>query len=555
MILMVPKHDAKAKAWPTLGPYVCDFIERYLVHGPGDMLGEPVKLDDEKRGLIYAWYEVFPKKHPRAGRRRYKRVAWSVRKGLAKTELAALLAAVELSPWGPVRTVEWDRKGYPIGGPVRDPYIPMVAYTEEQTEELAYGALRVILTESPIAKDFDIGLERIMRTDGHGKAEALASSPNAADGARTTFQHFDETHRFSLPRLRKAHETMLANIAKRKTADAWSLETTTAFAPGEKSVAESSMEMAEAILAGKAKDDAFFFFHRAASDEHDLTTAKGAKAAVVEATGPAAIGWAGDLDEIVRQILNPPGGDRSYVERVWTNRLVRSADRAFDFERWKALAKPGYVIPKGAGVTLGFDGARHRDATAIVITEIMTGFQLLWGLWEQPFGEAGKLDAEWSVPEDEVSAKMAEAFKHFKVWRLYADPPYWESTVDKWAGEFTEERVIKWTTQTESRMGPAVRAYANAMRDGDVSHDGDARFARHIGATYRRTVNVRNDKGEYEPFWVLQKERRDSPNKIDAAVAAVLSWRARLDALQAGMASGKGMNARASRGEEVFRSW
>jgi phage terminase large subunit-like protein len=552
MIVTVPKYDGKAKAWPTLGPYVCQWIEDNLVHGPGDMLGERITLDDEKRMLIYAWYEVFPNSHARAGRRRFKRVAISLRKGLAKTELAAFIAAAELSSFGPVRTVGWDRKGYPIGGPIVDPYLALVSYTEEQTEEQAYGALRVILTESPIAKDFDIGLERVMRKDGHGKAEALATSPNAADGARTTWQLFDETHRLSQPRLKKAHETMLANVAKRRTADAWTMETTTAFAPGEKSIAESTMEMAEAIIAGKAKDDAFFFFHRAASDGHDLTTAKGARAAVVEASGPDGLKY-GDLDEIVRQILHPPNGDQSYSERVWTNRLVRSADKAFDSVRWKHLAKPGYVIPKGAAVTLGFDGARHRDATALIATEIITGVQVLLGLWEQPFGEAGK---EWAVPEDEVSAKVAEAFKTFKVWRLYADPPYWETTVNKWAGEFTEDRVISWATNQESRMGPAVRAYSNAMRDGDVSHDGDERFARHIGATYRRTVNVRNDKGEYEPFWVLQKERKDSPNKIDAAVAGVLSWRARLDALTAGMATaGKGMNARASRGEEVFRSW
>jgi hypothetical protein len=47
--------------------------------------------------------------------------------------------------------------------PVTDPYIPLVAYTEEQSDELAYGALRVILDESPLRDDFDIGLERIMR--------------------------------------------------------------------------------------------------------------------------------------------------------------------------------------------------------------------------------------------------------------------------------------------------------------------------------------------------------------------------------------------------------
>jgi hypothetical protein len=136
------------------------------------------------------------------------------------------------------------KDGEPIGGPVTDPYIPLVAYTEEQSEDLAYGALRVILELSDVADDFDIGLERILRKRGGGKAVALASAPDARDGARTTFQHFDETHRFTLPRLVRAHQAMLANIPKRKLADAWSLETTTAPEPGTGSVAEATMEYA-----------------------------------------------------------------------------------------------------------------------------------------------------------------------------------------------------------------------------------------------------------------------------------------------------------------------
>ena len=77
-----------------------------------------------------------------AGRRRFKRVGISLAKGLAKTELAAWIAACELHPEAPVRCVGWDKKGNPIGGPVTDPYIPMVAYTEEQSDELCYGTLK-----------------------------------------------------------------------------------------------------------------------------------------------------------------------------------------------------------------------------------------------------------------------------------------------------------------------------------------------------------------------------------------------------------------------------
>ncbi len=35
-------------------------------------------------------------------------------------------------------------------------------------------------------------------------------------------------------------------------------------------------------------------------------------------------------------------------------------------------------------------------------------------------------------------------------------------------------------------------------------------------------------------MWVIHKDRPDSPQKIDAAVAAVLSWEARTDAIAAG---------------------
>src|SRR5690606_40280536 len=121
------------------------------------------------------------------------------------------------------------RNGEPIGGPVTDPYIPMIAYTEEQSDELAYGALKAILEESPMIRDdFDIGLERIMRKRGDGKAVSLSGSPNARDGARTTFQIADETHWRTLDKLKRAHQTMLANLPKRRLADAWAIEVTTA---------------------------------------------------------------------------------------------------------------------------------------------------------------------------------------------------------------------------------------------------------------------------------------------------------------------------------------
>jgi hypothetical protein len=58
-----------------------------------------------------------------------------------------------------------------------------------------------------------------------------------------------------------------------------------------------------------------------------------------------------------------------------------------------------------------------------------------------------------------------------------------------------------------------------------------------------------------EPLFVIVKERPMSPLKIDFAVAGVLSWQARQDALALGVKpeAGSVYDERAERGEEVVR--
>ena len=527
-VLTVPAYES-SKPWPTLGPQVCEFIESYLVFGPGDLRGQPAMIDTEKRGLIYRLYEVFPCGHPQAGRRRFKRAGISLRKGSAKTEFAAWLAAVELHPLGPVRCDGWDAKGEPVGVGVSDPYIPLVAYTEEQSDELAYAALRVILEYSSLADDFDIGLGRIMRIGGDGKAVSLAGSPDARDGARTTFQVFDESHRMNTPRLKSAHRTMLANIPKRFKADAWSLEVTTAPAPGEGSIAEDTMDYARQVADGAIQDSRLFFFHRQASDKHDLSTPAGIRAAVIEASGTAAA-WS-DIDGIVEQWRDPTS-DKTFLERVWLNRLVRSSERAFDIEQWRTLEKEDYKPAPGALITLGFDGARWRDSTALVGCEVETGYMWLVGLWEKP-----EHLQEWEVPVSDVMAAVAEAFGQWEVWRMYADPPYWETQVAEWAGQYGDQRVLEWWTNREKAMSYAIRQFNNALLAGELSHDGGEGLRRHLGNAVRKNLRMMDDAGV--PLWTIYKERADSPHKIDAAMAAILAWEARQDARTAGATGGR----------------
>lgn len=529
--VVVPPLDKRP--WPTLGPAICDLIEERAIFGPGSLKGQPAKLDVETRALIYRAYELYPRGHELAGRRRFRRVRWSLRKGTAKTEKMGWVAFAELHPEGPVRFDGWKRVGsawVPVGRPVRDPYIPMLAVTVDQVEELAYNVLLTICTEGPDADLFDAGLERIIRLGDRGQADGkavpLAQSPGARDGARTTFAGYDETHRLVSARHRAAYETMEANLPKRPLDDPWSLGITTAGEPGAGSVAELDKDEAEAILKGKIEEPELSYFHREAGPGHDMTTLAGRIAAITEASGPAAA-WS-DIRGIAKQ-WDRVGADKRYLERVWTNRWTQGERQAFDAKRWRTLARPGYRIPDGAAVTGGFDGSRWRDTTGLVITEVATGFQQRFGLWvpeECPDEE---------VPVAEVDQQVAEAFERWRMIRFYGDPARgWDERLATWSGRHGPKVVAEFYTDSRNLRKTALmcRSYQFAIAAGEVTHDGDEMFAQHIGHAQKRDINMRDDQDK--PLWVMTKEHPDSPNKIDLSMAGGLSWQARLDALSAG---------------------
>jgi len=398
-------------------------------------------------------------------------------------------------------------------------------------EELAYHVLYVVCTEGPDADLFDAGLERIIRLGDRGQADGkavpLANSPNARDGARTTFQGYDETHRLDLARNLAAYETMEANLPKRPLDDPWSMGITTAGVPGGGSVAELDKDEAELIDRGEVEDPELFYFHREAGPGHDLTTLDGRIEAVREASGPAAE-WS-DLRGIAKQ-WDRPGADRAYLERVWLNRWTQSAAQAFDAKRWREkLARVGETIAKGRPVAAGFDGSRWKDTTGLVVTDIETGLQVPFGLWvpeDCPGSE---------VPVGEVAALVAEMFKTWRVLRFYGDPAQgWDTPLADWSGRHGPKVVAEFYTDSRNlrKTASMCRSYAAAIHAGEVTHTGDDVFARHIGAAQKRGIRMEDEDGT--PLWVMTKERHDSPNKIDLAMAGALSWQARLDVLAGG---------------------
>lgn len=532
MELIVP--PLEDELLPTLGGQVVEFLLERACHGPGDLKGQPLSLDDDWVFWLYRAYEHWPKGHESAGRRRFERCAASVRKGASKTELMALVAFVELHPEAPVRFTGYNRDGsLKQGRPVVDPYIPLLANTKDQVEELAFGALKVICEECADADLFDATLDRIVRLDDRGKRDGIsvpiANAPNAADGARTTFQGYDETHRLYLPNHKAAIQTMESNLGKRFAQNPWSMSVTTAGEPGQGSQAEDDHFEAEAISRGEVERPSLFYFHRQASDTWDMDVFEERVEAIREASGEQ-LAARTDLKALAAR-WDRPKADKTYLERVWTNRWTAQGAQAFDVKKFKTLARPGGVIPKRALVTLGFDGARLRDATAIVMTDVRTGLQQLEFLAEKPLN-----DDEWEVNELAVTARVNRLFRAYTVMRMYADPPHWNSTVGAWAAKYPDQVEEFWTNQT-NRMIRAIQAFTDAIAGEKVTYADSIRgepadlgdLFRHVSNAGKHVLGARVDNETGEPLWILGKLHRD--RKFDACMASILSWQARMDVL------------------------
>lgn len=96
------------------------------------------------------------------------------------------------------------------------------------------------------------------------------------------------------------------------------------------------------------------------------------------------------------------------------------------------------------------------------------------------------------------------------------------------------QQVKEWRTSVTHDVVHAIRAYREAIDAGEVHWSvGDPQhdeLARHIAAAGRKPTNVTDADGQR--LFVLDKIHPD--RKFDAAMAGLLSWEARRDAIAAG---------------------
>ena len=500
----------------TLGFEVIDWLEAMLVHGPGDIQGEPYRLDDELKHTLLHLYEL-----DAHGRRVVRRGFLSRPKGRSKTELAGAISAAELC--GPVRYDGLDAHKRLVGRPVKGAQV--VAYaTEEGQAGTTYSSAAFMLGEGPAVNEYglDIGLSRTY-LEGGAVMLAETSGATSAEGGRTTFAVFDETAYWITRELRKLHATVRRNLGKRAIAEAWSFETSAAWQPGEESVAEVLYRHWAALVAEGAADPTIYVDHRQAPEVPDLDDDDALEAALRHVYGPAAA-WL-DLPRIMAEIRDPQT-DAKEARRFWLNQPSVAADAWLEPKLVAARRAHG-ELERGAPVTLGFDGSLSDDATALVACTLGPDPRLVTlGVWETDPDATVAERAAWVVDVGAVEAAVADAFEQQVVVLMYCDPAYWSPQIATWAAEFGGETVREFSTIREGKIVAAAVATHTALVTGELGHDGDPALERHL-------KNARTRSTRYG--LTLRKDRKSSPNKIDAAMAAVLAFQARIDAIAGGL--------------------
>ena len=488
----------------TLGPYVCAWIERNLVHAEGDYQGQKFRLRDWQKAFIYRAYELKPD-----GSRRYLRVVWGMPSGNGKTEIAAALACAELD--GPVVCGGFDDQGRPTAKRRLSPNIPVAAASFEQAD-LVFGAARLMLG-GPLADRFDIYDTEITIRGRAGRMYRVAAKAGTNDGGRPTMFVADELHEWvctcSAPggvhrgSCKARVHTVLSKL-RAKREGAWELNISTAGWQIE-SLFGGLYQYGKDVEAGRIKDESFLFeWHAPKAKEVKLDDPKALRKAVIEAN--PAIGDFLSLENVLNDFKTMASFE---ARRYHLNEWVTAPDRWLPEGSWEAL-EDGGKPPDGTPVVIGFDGSWSGDSTAVVGATIEAKPHLfVIGKWEREVESS----PDWRVDIVDVENTIEKAAKKWQVRRIGCDPYRWQRSMA--ALQELGLPVEEWPSHQAARMVPACKQFFDAVSDAKLSHDGDADAARHLGNCVVK-IDSRGPR--------IVKQRQDSPRRIDIAVTAVIVY-------------------------------
>ena len=448
-------------------------MEQSLVHGEGDLFGEPFQLTEDERRFLRALYA-----QDRKGNRKVQRALLGRAKGYGKTELLAAVGLEQLcGPFAPAA-----------------PNIPIAAASFEQAD-LLFGTARVMASEGPLAPYLEIFDTEILRRDGPGRMFRVAAAAGTNDGGRPTCFIADELHEWTGNKER-VFLVISNSIAKRR--NGLVLAITTAGAERD-SLCGRMYDYGRQVRAKERSDPAFLFDWCEADEHLDADDGPDVRAKMARQANPH-LDLFGTLPFVERRYHEIP---KHEWLRYFANRWVEA-----DPESWlpegafEGCRRKGTTIDRTRPFVCAVDMALRHDTAAVVAAQ-QSGDSVLVESWLwQP-------DGDTALDIAAIEAKLRELHGTGNLRACAYDPAFFERSAQALADDGVAMLEVP---QSAARMVPACGHTYEQIVAGRVQHDlGDTASKQVVDAVPRVS-------GE---GWRLTKGR--SKKKIDTAIALVMA--------------------------------
>jgi phage terminase large subunit-like protein len=460
-------------------------------------------------------------------------------KGWGKDPYAAALALAELC--GPVRFSHWDDDGEPVGKRQHAAWITVAAVSQDQTKNTF--SLFPVMISKKLKTDYGLDVNKfIIYDDRGGRIEAATSSPASMEGNRPTFVIENEIQWWGAGpsgEVNEGHsmnEVIEGNITKIPAAR--KLAICNAHIPGNDTVAERAYDGWQDVLSGKAVDTKMLYDALEAPADTPVSEIPSRKEdpegyekgvqqlreGLMIARGDAY--WL-PVEEILMSVLDTKNSITE-SRRKFLNQVNAHEDSWVSPAEWDRLAlmEPLFQLKKGDRVTLGFDGSKSSDWTALVACRVDDGMLFLVKTWNPEKYQNGE------VPREDVDATVRSCFERYDVVAFRADVKEFEAYVDQWSRDYKKKMRVNASPNNPiafdmrgqtKRFAFDCERFLDAVIEREVYHDGNPILRQHV-------LNARRHPTTYDAI-SIRKQSKDSSKKIDAAVCAVLAYGARQDFL------------------------
>ena len=376
---------------------------------------------------------------------------------------------------------------------------------EKDQARITFGDARKIIEREPeLAAMCNIYRDVIEVPSTGSIWRVLSAEAYSKEGLNASAVIFDEVH--ALPN-RDLWDVMQLSMASRR--QPIMLATTTcgvkADSTGQDSTAYQLYQYGQMVSRGEVIDPSFYmaWWQAGEGDDHRL-----------EETWMKANPGYGDLNskaDFESMVKRTPEAE---FRTKRCNQWVSSQNTWLPAGVWDSLQED-IPIPDDVEVVLGVDGSFSGDTTAIVAVSVPKTHEDKPHVWLVQAWEKQPDDLDdWRVDTLEVEQTLIDfAQKHRNLREIAFDPFRWQRTMA--VLQDLGLPVVEYNSTSARRMIPACQKVFDSVTEATLTHSGDPLLARHLDNCVLKIDNMGAR---------IVKESRNSPRKIDAAVAFVIAY-------------------------------